>query len=71
MNRISKEQQAEMMRHQLTAMQSAIYQSLLKAQENYPKLTKRQYRLFLSIYEQAKKSAPTIKYHGKTRNNNN
>ena len=70
MNRISKEQNAEMMKHQLTAMQLAIYQSLIKSQETYPKLTKRQYRLFLSIYEQAKKNAPTINYHGKTRNNN-
>lgn len=70
MNRITKEQQQEITKHQLTAMQLAIYENLLKAQEKYPKLTKKQYRLFLSIFEEVKKNAPSIKYHGKTRNNN-
>jgi hypothetical protein len=71
MNRITKEQQQEMVKHQLTAMQLAIYENLLRAQETYPNLSKRQYRLFLSIFEQVKKNAPSIKYHGKTRNNSN
>ena len=48
-------------------MQDAILSSLLKAQELYPKLTNKQYELFLSIYKQIQRNKPSINY-GKTGN---
>ena len=43
-------------------MQEAILNSLLKAQQTYPKLTTKQYELFLSIYKQIQRNKPSINY---------
>jgi hypothetical protein len=64
MNRITKEQQDTIIKHPMTAMELAIYKNLLSFQERFPNLSKRQYRLFLSIFDRVTKKKKTLNYHG-------
>lgn len=62
MNRITKEQQEEIKKYEMNSIQTAIYRSLLQAQERYPKLSKKQYNLFKIIYSQVQKNKKSINY---------
>jgi hypothetical protein len=64
MRRITYKEQETVKQFQLTAVQHAIYNSLLAFQLEFPQLTTAQYEMWKSLFKQIKRNKPALNYHG-------